>query len=135
MIEELNQEKNSKIFKKKSWVSDTLLKYTEKDLNHHLTDEESFTWPILPEEVKEYLEKEFKKEFEKGKIHPNIAKELILKLGYQEDHIDIFLNIFEEERKLNEEKELSFTWDKFKDLLGTILVDTIQLNIPLEKNL
>lgn len=131
---ELNQETHSKIFKKNSYVSNTVLCYTSKDLNHHLTDEESLTWPILPEKIKEHLEKEFKDKFT-STIEPKVAKELILTLGYQKEHIDLFLNIFEEERKLNEEKELKFTWDKFKDLLGTIIVDTIQLNIPLEKNL
>jgi hypothetical protein len=89
--------------------------YKDFELNEDYDEDEEdvdgYYWPQLPEKLKFEVEKIYKEKFHQAPNQHKIT-EFMKELGF--DNIQHYISIFDEERKLNGEKKLTFDWTTFK---------------------
>jgi hypothetical protein len=110
-------------------VDELLGNYRASDLDWEEEDDESLTWPTLPKKLRDVFTEKFEKMITDKPMTSNETIECLLGIGFENDQILAFVNVYEQERILNQEKKLEFNWSKFKDLLGNLCIDILQKRV------
>ena len=100
---------------------DLIEEYSEEE-----EDIDGFYWPRIPKEIKLKIEKNFNEKFfekKKEKIKKEEIEIFMIELGFPKESLKKNFFIFDEERKLNREKELNFTWSNFKDFFSIVFIE------------